>query len=64
MKIREIRDLDVMELQQKERNLVEELFRLRFRHGTGQLDSPSSLKQVRKDIARIKTILREKENIN
>ena len=64
MKIREIRDLDVMELQQKERNLVEELFRLRFRHGTGQLDSPSSLKQVRKDIARMKTILREKENIN
>ena len=64
MKIREIRDLDVMELQQKERNLVEELFKLRFRHGTGQLDSPSSLKQVRKDIARMKTILREKENIN
>jgi large subunit ribosomal protein L29 len=64
MRIREIRDLDVMELQQKERNLVEELFRLRFRHGTGQLESPSSLKKVRKDIARIKTILREKENTN
>ncbi|MCD6152594.1 MAG: 50S ribosomal protein L29 [Syntrophobacterales bacterium] len=64
MRIKEIRDLDVMELKQKERTLVEELFRLRFRHGTGQLDSSSSLKQVRKDIARIKTILREKENIN
>lgn len=61
MKIKELRDLSREELKEKEKNLVEELFKLRFRHGTGQLDSPSAMKQVKKDIARVKTVLGEKE---
>jgi large subunit ribosomal protein L29 len=61
MKIKEIRDLSIDELQQKNRELVEELFRLRLRHRSGQLDSPAVLGHVRRDIARIKTVLVEKE---
>jgi large subunit ribosomal protein L29 len=61
MKIKEIRDLGIDELQQKNRELVEECFKLRLRHAAGQLDSPSMLGRVRRDIARIKTILAEKE---
>lgn len=62
MKINEIRDLNKDELKEKEKNLVEEIFRLRFRHATGQLDSPSAMKQVRRDIARVKTVLKQKED--
>jgi large subunit ribosomal protein L29 len=62
MKINEIRELGGDELHDKEKNLREELFNLRFRHATGQLDSTSALKQVRRDIARIKTVLNEKED--
>jgi large subunit ribosomal protein L29 len=61
MKIKEIRDLSIDELQQKNRELVEEFFRLRLRHAAGQLDSPAVLGHVRRDIARIKTVLVEKE---
>lgn len=61
MKIKEIRDLSVDELKQKERDLVDELFRLKVRHATGQLDSPAMMKSVKKDIARIKTVLKERE---
>jgi len=61
MKIKEIKDLGMEELKQKGRDLAEELFRLRIRHTSGQLDSPAMMGRVRKDIARIKTVLREKE---
>ncbi|MHB8771924.1 MAG: 50S ribosomal protein L29 [Syntrophales bacterium] len=61
MKIKEVRDLSSDELQQKNRELVEELFRLRLRHAAGQLDSPAVLGRLRRDIARIKTVLVEKE---
>jgi large subunit ribosomal protein L29 len=61
MKIKEVRDLSSDELQQKNRELVEELFKLRLRHASGQLESPATLGRVRKDIARIKTVLVEKE---
>jgi large subunit ribosomal protein L29 len=61
MKIKEIRDLSSGELQQKNRELTEELFKLRLRHAAGQLDSSAMLGQVRRDIARIKTVLVEKE---
>ncbi len=61
MKIKEIRDLSIDELQQKGRELVEESFRLRLRHASGQLDSPAMLGHIRRDIARIKTVLVEKE---
>lgn len=61
MKIKEIKDLSQAELNQKNRELDEELFRLRIRRTSGQLESTSTLKRVRKDIARIKTVLRERE---
>jgi large subunit ribosomal protein L29 len=61
MKTKEIRDLSVAELQQKNRELVEELFRLRLRHASGQLESSATLGHIRRDIARVKTVLVEKE---
>jgi large subunit ribosomal protein L29 len=61
MKVKELRDLSIEELQQKNQDLDEELFRLKLRHSSGQLDSPSTLGQTRKNIARIKTVLRQKE---
>jgi large subunit ribosomal protein L29 len=61
MKIKEIRDLSIDELRIKERDLVDELFKLKIRHTTGQLDSPAALKNVRRDIARIKTVMGRKE---
>lgn len=61
MKIKEIRDLNVAELKQKGRELGEELFKLRLRHASGQLESPAQMRRVRRDIARVKTIMRVKE---
>lgn len=61
MKIKEIRDLSIDELQQKNRELVEEFFKLRLRQASGHLESPAMLGHIRKDIARIKTVLVEKE---
>jgi large subunit ribosomal protein L29 len=61
MKIKEIRDLGIDELQQKNRDLVDEFFKLRLRQASGQLDSPAMLGHIRRDIARIKTVLAEKE---
>jgi large subunit ribosomal protein L29 len=61
MKIKEIRDLGIDELQQKNRELVEEIFKLRLRKASGQLDSTAMLGHIRKDIARINTVLAEKE---
>ena len=61
MKIKEIRDLSVDELKQKNRELIEELFKLRLRHASGQLESPATLGQIRRDIARVRTVLVERE---
>jgi large subunit ribosomal protein L29 len=61
MKISEIRDLSIDELKKKNDVLVEELFNLRLRHAHSKLDSPAILCNIRKDIARIKTVLVEKE---
>lgn len=61
MKTKEIRDMGAEELEKKSRELAEELFRLRIRHSSGQLESPSSLGRTRRDIARIKTVLKERE---
>ncbi|MCX8117929.1 MAG: 50S ribosomal protein L29 [Desulfobacterota bacterium] len=60
MKAKDLRLLSEGELIQKERELQEELFNLRFQHATGQLENTMRIPQVKKDIARIKTILREK----
>ncbi len=61
MKARELRDLSPEELHTKEKEFREEEFRLRFKHATGQLDKTDRLLKLRKEIARVKTILREKE---
>ena len=61
MKAKEIRDLSAEELNQKLASLKEELFNLRFQLATGQLENPMRIKEVKKTIARIKTIQRENE---
>ena len=61
MQAKEIRDLTSEEIYQKERELAEELFRLRLRKSTGQLDNPMRLRHLRRDIARLKTIQHERE---
>ena len=59
--LKEMKELTNGELNIKLKNLKEELFHLRFQHATNQLENPNKLVAVRKDIARVKTILREKE---
>ena len=61
MKSQEIKGMTTDELITKLESLKEELFNLRFRHATGQLENPNVLRTVKKDIARVKTILRERE---
>ena len=61
MKAAEIRELSSAELDQKLSDLKSELFNLRFQHAINQLDTPLRLQVVRKDIARVKTVIREKE---
>jgi large subunit ribosomal protein L29 len=60
MKARDLHPLSEGELLEKERELNEELFNLRFQHATGQLENVMRIPQVKRDIARVKTILREK----
>lgn len=59
MKKRELKELSMEELIQKETELTDQLFKLRFQKSLGQLESPMKVKTVRKDIARIKTLLNE-----
>ncbi|MFR9296910.1 MAG: 50S ribosomal protein L29 [Aedoeadaptatus pacaensis] len=61
MKIKDIRNLSGDELNKKVSELKNELFNLRFQLATGQLDNPATIKRVKKDIARVKTIQRERE---
>lgn len=61
MKAETLRELSTEELNKKVVELKEELFNLRFQMATGQLEKPMQLKQVRKDIARAKTVIRERE---
>ena len=61
MKASELKDMSATDLSGKLADLREELFNLRFQHAIGQLDNPMRLGQVKKDIARALTILREKE---
>ncbi len=60
MKTKELHQLSEGELFEKEKELGEELFNLRFQHATGQLENVMRLPQVKRDIARVKTILKEK----
>ncbi len=60
MKAVELRDLDVDGLRAREQELDDQLFRMRIQKSLGQLEAPGTIKGVRRDLARIKTILREK----
>ncbi len=61
MKANELREKDMTELTQELQELKSELFKLRFQHATNQLDNPIKLKDVKHDIARVRTVIREIE---
>ena len=61
MKASEIRDLSPDEKKRKLGDLKEEFFNLRFQHGIGQLENPQRMKQVKRDIARVQTLITEAE---
>lgn len=61
MKTSELREKNITELTQELQELKSELFKLRFQHATNQLDNPMKLKNVKKNIARVKTVIREME---
>lgn len=61
VKAEQLRELSDAELEKRARDLKEELFNLRFQNVTGQLENPMRLRQVRRDLARVKTIQRERE---
>ena len=63
MKAKEIREMSVSELEAKLKDLKAELFNLRFQHATKQLDNPMVIVSVKKDIAKVKTILRQKQAV-
>ena len=63
MKIGEFRDLGPDELKQREKDLDDQLFRLRIQKSMGQLEAAGKLKLLRRDRARVKTALREKESV-
>ena len=63
MKAKELKNLSVEDLNKKLEDLKKDLFMLRMQHATNQLDNPMQLSAVKKDIARVKTIIREKTNI-
>jgi large subunit ribosomal protein L29 len=62
MKVTEVRDLTIDELQQRARDMDDQLFRLRIQKSMGQLEAAYKLKGVRRDLARVRTVLREKES--
>ena len=63
MKAKELKNLSVEELNKKLEELKKDLFMLRMQHATNQLENPLKLNAVKKDIARVKTIIREKTNV-
>ena len=62
MNAKELRELSVVELEKKKRDFSEELLNLKLRKQTGQIEAPHELNKLRKDIARVNTIISEKEN--
>lgn len=61
MRAEKLRDMTGEELELKLRDLKEELFNLRFQNATAQLENPLRIRKVRRDIARVKTVMKEKE---
>jgi large subunit ribosomal protein L29 len=64
MKVAEVREMDVTQLEQRLADTRRELFNLRFQHATGQLENTGQIKEVRKNIARILTVLNQKQQEN
>jgi large subunit ribosomal protein L29 len=62
MKSEQVREMSEDELRGKERELQEQLFKLRFQKSLGQLDNGMKMREIRRDIARVKTVLRQKES--
>jgi large subunit ribosomal protein L29 len=62
MKAAELRTLGVDELATRERDLTDQLFRMRIQKSMGQLDAPEKMRTVRRDLARVKTVLRQKQD--
>ena len=60
-KVEKMRDQDTAELNERQRELAEQVFRLRFQLSTGQVEAVTKLRSARKDLARVKTLLRERE---
>jgi large subunit ribosomal protein L29 len=60
--IKELQNMTVDELAEKEKQLVQELFNLRFQFGTGRLENPMQIRKTKRDIARVKTILQQGVN--
>ena len=60
MRVAEFRDLKVDELRQREKDMDDQLFRLRIQKSMGQLEAPAKVRDLRRDLARVKTILKEK----
>jgi large subunit ribosomal protein L29 len=61
MKVSDIRELTIEELRQREQDIAEELFNLKFQRATAQLENKMRVRQVRRDLARVKTIIQEKQ---
>lgn len=61
MKTKDIRNLETKDIEKKIKEAKEELFNLRFQQAAGNLEKPSRLNELRKDVARMKTIIRERE---
>ena len=60
MKLAELRDKTPVELENRERDLKEQLFKLRFQRATGRMENPMKIREVKREIARIKTLLGER----
>ena len=63
MKAAELRGFDPDELASKERDLTDQLFRMRIQKSMGQLEAPAKMRTTRRDLARIKTVLRQKRGV-
>ncbi len=61
LELKELRQLTVIELADKAKQLVQELFNLRFQFGTGRLENPMQIRRTKRDIARVKTVIRQIE---
>ena len=61
MKVAEVRELSVDDLHAREKDLADQLFRLRIQKSMGQLEMPIKLRLVRRDLAKVKTVLRERQ---